>query len=257
MHTAQDWERQTTDSVASRGGSRIVLTVQEAVTPFSSRCFSGALANVRLASKRSIAGREEERFNVKLGRGGIREIEFIAQALQLAHGGRDDWLRVPHTLVSLGRLADRGFITQQEHSQLPTLTTSCAARAPLTDGARLANAHGPASEKRSLVARAGFASSRNLPGFEDAHAHVRNTYDRLFAKSKKQLSKDELRQSYRQDAALATRLPRASSRTHGATWPESSRWRTYLFARGNHSTRIALAPAFAHRASLEKQTSAS
>ena len=45
-------------------------------------------------------------FNVKLNRGGIREIEFIAQALQLAHGGNDEWLRVAHTLISLGRLAE-------------------------------------------------------------------------------------------------------------------------------------------------------
>lgn len=56
--------------------------------------------------------------DVKLGHGGIREIEFIAQALQLAHGGRDRWLRVPHTLISLARLADRGFITGDERSAL-------------------------------------------------------------------------------------------------------------------------------------------
>jgi len=47
-------------------------------------------------------------FNVKLGSGGIREIEFIVQALQLANGGRDEWLRTPHTLVSIGRLAREG-----------------------------------------------------------------------------------------------------------------------------------------------------
>src|SRR3712207_7216631 len=39
---------------------------------------------------------------------------FIAQALQLAYGGRDDWLRAPHTLISLGRLADRQLITRSE-----------------------------------------------------------------------------------------------------------------------------------------------
>ena len=80
---------------------------------------SGALESVRLA-KQKIDRQVEKKsgFNVKLGRGGIREIEFIAQALQLAHGGRDEWLRVPHTLVSLGRLADRGFITQHERSEL-------------------------------------------------------------------------------------------------------------------------------------------
>jgi len=53
-------------------------------------------------------------YNVKLGRGGIREIEFLAQALQLAHGGRDRWLRFPHTLVSVSRLADRDYITDKQ-----------------------------------------------------------------------------------------------------------------------------------------------
>jgi glutamine synthetase adenylyltransferase len=77
------------------------------------------LANVRL-SKRRI---EEARppgpgYNVKLGRGGIREIEFIAQALQLAYGGADRWLRFPHTLVSLTRLAERELITDRQLTQL-------------------------------------------------------------------------------------------------------------------------------------------
>jgi glutamine synthetase adenylyltransferase len=57
-------------------------------------------------------------FNVKLGKGGIREIEFIAQALQLAYGGIDRWLRAPHTLISLSRLADRGLISESELTQL-------------------------------------------------------------------------------------------------------------------------------------------
>ena len=33
--------------------------------------------------------------NVKLGPGGIREIEFLAQSLQLIRGGREPWLRTP------------------------------------------------------------------------------------------------------------------------------------------------------------------
>ena len=57
-------------------------------------------------------------FNVKLNRGGIREIEFIAQALQLAHGGHDEWLRAAHTLISLGRLGERNLITEQERTEL-------------------------------------------------------------------------------------------------------------------------------------------
>jgi len=42
--------------------------------------------------------------NVKLGRGGIREIEFIVQSLQLLHGGRQPFLQGPQTLPMLAKL---------------------------------------------------------------------------------------------------------------------------------------------------------
>jgi glutamate-ammonia-ligase adenylyltransferase len=45
-------------------------------------------------------------FNVKLGTGGIREIEFIANALQLVWGGRHYKLRTPNTIVALQELAN-------------------------------------------------------------------------------------------------------------------------------------------------------
>ncbi|HMS43966.1 MAG TPA: hypothetical protein PKE69_27310, partial [Pyrinomonadaceae bacterium] len=60
----------------------------------------------------------EKGFDVKLSRGGIREIEFIAQALQLAHGGHDKWLRASHTLISLARLADRKILQETDLTNL-------------------------------------------------------------------------------------------------------------------------------------------
>ncbi len=48
--------------------------------------------------------------NVKLGRGGIREIEFIVQALQLLYGGEDPWLREANTLKAVFRLVERGYL---------------------------------------------------------------------------------------------------------------------------------------------------
>ena len=49
-------------------------------------------------------------YNVKLGEGGIREIEFLAQTLQLVWGGRDPTLRVRDTLSALRRLTANGRI---------------------------------------------------------------------------------------------------------------------------------------------------
>ncbi|TCD06570.1 bifunctional [glutamate--ammonia ligase]-adenylyl-L-tyrosine phosphorylase/[glutamate--ammonia-ligase] adenylyltransferase [Erythrobacteraceae bacterium CFH 75059] len=52
----------------------------------------------------------EPGFNLKLGRGGIREIEFLAQALQLIHGGRNPALRSAATLDALNALAEAGLL---------------------------------------------------------------------------------------------------------------------------------------------------
>jgi glutamate-ammonia-ligase adenylyltransferase len=190
MQSAQDWERQTLiRSRAAAGSAELFSQFKDAVTPAVFRpnvSVSGALASVRLAKQK--IDRQVERksgFNVKLGRGGIREIEFIAQALQLAHGGRDDWLRVPHTLVSLGRLADRGFITQPERSALSDAYyfLRCLEH-------RLQMEHGlqthtvpEATDTQTLVARRmGFTTAKNFGAALKAHTtNVRNTYDRLFS----------------------------------------------------------------------------
>ncbi|MEJ5079443.1 MULTISPECIES: bifunctional [glutamine synthetase] adenylyltransferase/[glutamine synthetase]-adenylyl-L-tyrosine phosphorylase [unclassified Ochrobactrum] len=56
--------------------------------------------------------------NVKLGRGGIREIEFFVQTQQLIAGGRFPELRGNQTVPMLGRLAERGWITQKARDAL-------------------------------------------------------------------------------------------------------------------------------------------
>jgi [glutamine synthetase] adenylyltransferase / [glutamine synthetase]-adenylyl-L-tyrosine phosphorylase len=48
--------------------------------------------------------------NIKLGYGGIRELEFIVQALILVYGGRDPRLRTAHTLAALERLGALGYL---------------------------------------------------------------------------------------------------------------------------------------------------
>ncbi|MDI3305983.1 MAG: bifunctional [glutamine synthetase] adenylyltransferase/[glutamine synthetase]-adenylyl-L-tyrosine phosphorylase [Acetobacteraceae bacterium] len=56
--------------------------------------------------------------DVKLGRGGIREIEFTAQVLQLIWGGRDPALRDPTTLGALAKLAAAGRIDRRAAADL-------------------------------------------------------------------------------------------------------------------------------------------
>ena len=49
-----------------------------------------------------------EGHNMKLGAGGIREIEFFTQTRQIIAGGRDPSLRVRGTVDGLDRLAHKG-----------------------------------------------------------------------------------------------------------------------------------------------------
>ena len=56
--------------------------------------------------------------NIKVGGGGIREIEFFVQTQQLIAGGRQKTLRVPDTLSALARLADLGWITSRARDDL-------------------------------------------------------------------------------------------------------------------------------------------
>jgi glutamate-ammonia-ligase adenylyltransferase len=59
-----------------------------------------------------------EGHNVKLGRGGIREIEFFAQTQQLIAGGRHPQLRDRETLATLAALAERSFIDAEARESL-------------------------------------------------------------------------------------------------------------------------------------------
>jgi glutamate-ammonia-ligase adenylyltransferase len=56
--------------------------------------------------------------NVKLGRGGIREIEFVAQANQLLHAGRNPFLQGPQTLPVLDKLVQYQLLDRAEAAQL-------------------------------------------------------------------------------------------------------------------------------------------
>lgn len=56
--------------------------------------------------------------NIKLGRGGIREIEFIAQVFQLMRGGRDTSLQIKPTLAVLGLLQEKGLLPEKTVSEL-------------------------------------------------------------------------------------------------------------------------------------------
>jgi glutamate-ammonia-ligase adenylyltransferase len=120
---AQAWERQVLIRARSSAGDAALY--KKFAAEVENHVFSknetveNALENVRLSKEKiNLEQATQKGFNVKLGRGGIREIEFIAQALQIAYGGADEWLRAAHTLKSLSRLADRKLLSENELTEL-------------------------------------------------------------------------------------------------------------------------------------------
>ena len=55
---------------------------------------------------------------IKLGRGGLRDVEFTVQMLQLVHGRTDENLRCANTLDSLQRLSDGGYVSRKQAVKL-------------------------------------------------------------------------------------------------------------------------------------------
>ncbi|MDP3872326.1 MAG: bifunctional [glutamate--ammonia ligase]-adenylyl-L-tyrosine phosphorylase/[glutamate--ammonia-ligase] adenylyltransferase [Methyloversatilis sp.] len=76
-----------------------------------------AMRDLHAQIRREVA-RRDMADNVKLGPGGIREIEFIAQVFQLIRGGRESALQIRPTQKVLDRLAMRGVMTEEAVDEL-------------------------------------------------------------------------------------------------------------------------------------------
>lgn len=72
--------------------------------------------NEKLARKKRSRGTRD--LDIKLDRGGIRDIEFMVQCLQRLYGGADPWVRHGGTLLAIARLQDKGFLSEAEHGGL-------------------------------------------------------------------------------------------------------------------------------------------
>jgi glutamate-ammonia-ligase adenylyltransferase len=78
---------------------------------------------IREHAARRAAGRPERANDVKLSRGGIREIEFIVQLLQVVRGGQFPEIRTRPTLQALDRLAAAGLMTVETAKSLASAYT--------------------------------------------------------------------------------------------------------------------------------------
>jgi [glutamine synthetase] adenylyltransferase / [glutamine synthetase]-adenylyl-L-tyrosine phosphorylase len=100
-------------------GRRFLDSVQDFV--FKKYLDFAAVEEIRWIKKRTdetLRRRRESATHIKLGLGGIREIEFFAQSFQILYGGGHPELRTPNTREALRRLVDLGFIGQNDFESL-------------------------------------------------------------------------------------------------------------------------------------------
>ena len=124
--TAMGWEQAAfIRARAAAGDKALGQMFLTAVRPFVWRrsLDFGAIAGIGDISRRirdhyAQGQRLGPGYDLKRGRGGIREVEFYAQIHQLIHGGRDPSLRAPATLDALAALAQAGIIDAQAAADL-------------------------------------------------------------------------------------------------------------------------------------------
>jgi glutamate-ammonia-ligase adenylyltransferase len=117
----REWERYAwIKARLVRGGREAELAALVRPFVFRRHLDYGAAASMRSlhAQIRQEVARRDMADNIKLGPGGIREIEFIAQLFQLIRGGREAALRTQPTLAVLRILGERGLLPQAAAAEL-------------------------------------------------------------------------------------------------------------------------------------------
>jgi glutamate-ammonia-ligase adenylyltransferase len=126
--TAHDWERQALIKVRHSAGNvalarKFIRGVQSQV--YSEKINFAAIKTALVARekidrkrRKQIAAEGHESINVKVDRGGIRDIEFLVQCLQRVYGGAEPWLRSGGTLFSLQKLHDKRHISGHDFHEL-------------------------------------------------------------------------------------------------------------------------------------------
>lgn len=122
--------------------------------------------------------------NVKLGRGGIREIEFFVQTQQLVFGGRRPALRGPRTLDMLKELTNEGWITapaRDELSESYRWLRTIEHRLQMRDDEQTQTLPKPAGDLEAFARFCGYASTAAFGKALTAHAkRVEGHYALLF-----------------------------------------------------------------------------
>jgi glutamate-ammonia-ligase adenylyltransferase len=191
----REWERYAwVKARACTGRAADIAALDQIVRPFVYRRYLDfgaidALRNMH-AQIRAEVTRQEIRHpdrsnNVKLGRGGIREIEFLAQVFQLIRGGRDAELRDRSTRATLATLAAKNLLSVEEVDQLQkayTFLRNLEHRLQYLDDAQTHTLPANPEDRLTVAQMMGFTDEKTLLGELDAQRSlVAAQFDAIFS----------------------------------------------------------------------------
>jgi glutamate-ammonia-ligase adenylyltransferase len=126
--TAHDWERQALIKVRYSAGSEALGRefIRQIQPQVYGEKVNFAAIKTALVSREKIDRKRRKQIkaegrsslDVKIDRGGIRDIEFLVQCLQRVYGGAEPWLRSGGTLFSLQKLHDKRHISSRDFHEL-------------------------------------------------------------------------------------------------------------------------------------------
>lgn len=121
---ARLWERQALIKAShcaggKKLGGKVMREVERYVYEMPlEKNFHREIDHLRKRMENELAREDENNFDLKKGMGGMVDVEFLVQALQLKHGGEKSGLRTPNTVKALDRLTVEGVIGKRESKTL-------------------------------------------------------------------------------------------------------------------------------------------
>jgi [glutamine synthetase] adenylyltransferase / [glutamine synthetase]-adenylyl-L-tyrosine phosphorylase len=191
----REWERYAwVKARAVTGRAEDIAALEKIVQPFVYRRYLdfGAIdamrnmhAQIRAEVARQEARHPDRNYDVKLGRGGIREIEFLAQVFQLIRGGRDPELRNRSTRVTLRILVEKQQLDAQIVEQLLhayTFLRNLEHRLQYLDDAQTHTLPSDEADRLAVAKMMGFPDTPALMAELDRQrAFVAAQFDAIFA----------------------------------------------------------------------------
>ena len=166
-------------------GARLLAELAPVVYP--DQLDPEAIEEVRAMKARieeHVRARGKEETEVKRGRGGIRDVEFAVQLLQLVHGRRDERLRLAGTLPTLAALAAQGYVGYADADALAgsyRFLRTLEHRLQIARDTQTHELPGDRPSLRRLARSLGIGSAEELRVTYERHTDVvRGLHERLF-----------------------------------------------------------------------------